>query len=172
MRSHTHACAPPPFDSRTHSRDVREGERQGAREKEATSSEVREELNEKKEGKGKRDRASARRTKRVEGRYKAVEKRRSTRGEWETTAEVSLRVRRQESWWGPGVALIGSAHFPLRATCSFGRHKRSVRNCQVCFAEKRGCADGNDDEIGTSFAPLTAVDWNDSRRDESKHISA
>lgn len=84
----------------------------------------------------------------------------------------SLRVRRQESWWGPGVALIGSAHFPLRATCSFGRHKRSVRICQVCFAEKRGCADGNDDEIGTSFAPLTAADWNDSRQDESKHMPA
>lgn len=168
MRSHTHACAPPPFDSRTHSRDVREGERQGAREKEATSSEVREELNEKKEGKGKRDRASARRTKRVEGRYKAKEYVRRV-GDY---GRGSLRVRRQESWWGPGVALIGSAHFPLRATCSFGRHKRSVRICQVCFAEKRGCADGNDDEIGTSFAPLTAADWNDSRRDESKHIPA
>lgn len=170
MRSHTHACAPPPFDSRTHSRDVREGERQGAREKEATSSEVREELNEKKEGKGKRDRASARRTKRVEGRYKAVE----NEGVREESGRLRQRflVRRQESWWGPGVALIGSAHFPLRATCSFGRHKRSVRICQVCFAEKRGCADGNDDEIGTSFAPLTAADWNDSRQDESKHISA
>lgn len=100
---------------------------------------MREELNEKKEGKGKRDRASARRTKRVEGRYKAVE----NEGVREESGRLRQRFLARETsrvLVGAGRSLDRICPFPLKSHVLVWQTQEVCQNLPGLFrGETRMC---------------------------------